>query len=107
MRRYVLLRQSEVRRHKSLYHLRILIDSQLVPMRGTRNLIRAHNSGTTCLRVYVPSQKNDPLCMTYYPYHFVGEVLLHPVYITYTHTHTVAHLISLVFLRNSKNKTKE
>ena len=23
--------------------------------------------------------KNDPLCMTYHPYHFVGEVLLHPV----------------------------
>ena len=27
--------------------------------------------------------KNDPLCMAYHPYHFVGEVLLHPVY---THT---------------------
>ena len=25
--------------------------------------------------------KNHPLCMVYYPYHFVGEVLLHPVYI--------------------------
>ena len=25
--------------------------------------------------------KNDPLCMAYHPYHFVGEVLLHPVYI--------------------------
>ena len=24
--------------------------------------------------------KNDPLCMAYHPYHFVGEVLLHPVY---------------------------
>ena len=24
--------------------------------------------------------KNDPLCMGYHPYHFVGEVLLHPVY---------------------------
>ena len=24
--------------------------------------------------------KDDPLCMTYHPYHFVGEVLLHPVY---------------------------
>ena len=24
--------------------------------------------------------KNDPLCMTYHPYHFVGKVLLHPVY---------------------------
>ena len=23
--------------------------------------------------------KNDPLCMAYHPYHFVGEVLLHPV----------------------------
>ena len=27
--------------------------------------------------------KNDPLCMVYHPYHFVGEVLLHPVYILY------------------------
>ena len=25
-------------------------------------------------------RKNDPLCMTYHPYHFVGEVLLHPVF---------------------------
>ena len=25
--------------------------------------------------------KNDPLCMAYHPYHFIGEVLLHPVYI--------------------------
>ena len=25
-------------------------------------------------------RKNDPLCMAYHPYHFVGEVLLHPVY---------------------------
>ena len=49
-------------------------------VRGARTLIHAHNSGTTCLRVYVPSQKNDPLCMAYHPYHFVGEVLLHPVY---------------------------
>ena len=24
--------------------------------------------------------KNVPLCMAYHPYHFVGEVLLHPVY---------------------------
>ena len=24
--------------------------------------------------------KNCPLCMAYHPYHFVGEVLLHPVY---------------------------
>ena len=24
--------------------------------------------------------KNDPLCMAYHPYGFVGEVLLHPVY---------------------------
>ena len=40
----------------------------------------ARNSQTTCLRVHVPSQKNDPLCMAYHPYHFVGEVLLHPVY---------------------------
>ena len=23
--------------------------------------------------------KNDPLCMAFHPYHFVGEVLLHPV----------------------------
>ena len=23
--------------------------------------------------------KNDPLCMAYHPYHFVGEVLLHAV----------------------------
>ena len=31
--------------------------------------------------------KNDPLCMAYHPYHFVGEVLLHTVYI-YIYTHT-------------------
>ena len=24
--------------------------------------------------------KNDPICMAYHPYHFVGEVLLHTVY---------------------------
>ena len=56
-RGHVLLRQSEGWRHKSLYHLRTLIDGQLVPLRGARTLIHAHNSGTTCLRVYVPSQK--------------------------------------------------
>ena len=32
-------------------------DGQLVPVRGVRTLIHAHNSGTTCLRVNVPSQK--------------------------------------------------
>ena len=48
-------------RHKSLYHLRTLIDGQLVPVRGARTLIYAHNSGTTCLRVYVPSQKLSSL----------------------------------------------
>ena len=58
-----------------------IIDGQLVPVRGARTLIHAHNSGTTCLRVYVPSQKNDHLCMTYHPFHFVGEVLLHPIYV--------------------------
>ena len=42
---------------KSLYHLRTLIDGQLVPLRGARTFIHAHNSGTTCLRVYIPSQK--------------------------------------------------
>ena len=40
----------------------------------------AHNSNdmfaSTCSFI-----KNDPLCMAYHPYHFVGEVLLHPVYI--------------------------
>ena len=29
---------------------------------------------------YMFLHKNDPLCMAYHPYHFVGEVLLHPVY---------------------------
>ena len=57
MRRYVLLQQSEGWRHKSLYHLRTLIDGQLVPVRGAPTLIHEQNSGTTCLRVYVPSQK--------------------------------------------------
>ena len=47
---------SEGWRHKSLYHLRTLIDGQLVPVRGARTWIQAHNSGT-CLRVHVPSQK--------------------------------------------------
>ena len=42
---------------KSLYHLRKLIDGQLVPVRGARTLMHAPNSGTTCLRVYVSSQK--------------------------------------------------
>ena len=56
-RGYVLLRQSEGWRHKSLYHLRILIDGQLVPVHGARTLIHAHNRGTTCFRVHVPSQK--------------------------------------------------
>ena len=57
-----LLRQSDGWRHKSLYHLRTLIDGQLVPVRGARTLIHAHNSGTTCLRVdlCVPSQKMIP-----------------------------------------------
>ena len=35
-------------------------------------------SASTC-----PFTKNYPLCMDYHPYHFVGEVLLHSVYITY------------------------
>ena len=30
---------------------------------------------------YMFLHKKDPLCMAYHPYHFVGEVLLHPVYI--------------------------
>ena len=30
---------------------------------------------------YMFLHKNDPLCMAYHPYHFVGEVLLHPLYI--------------------------
>ena len=57
IRRYVFLRQSEGWRHKSLYHLHTLIDGQLVPVRGACTFIHAHNSGTTCLRVHVPSQK--------------------------------------------------
>ena len=80
MRRYILLRQSEGWRHKSLYHLRTLIDGQLVPVRGGRTLIHSHNSGTTCLRVYVPSQKMILTAWLYHPYHFVGQVLLHSVY---------------------------
>ena len=43
--------------HKSLYHLRTLIDGQLVPVHCALTLIHTQNSGTTCLRVYVPSQK--------------------------------------------------
>ena len=43
--------------HKSLYHLRTLIDGQLVLVCGAHILISAHNSGTTCLRLHVPSQK--------------------------------------------------
>ena len=42
--------------------------------------------------------KNDPLCMAYHPYHFVGEVLLHPVYprnkiVAMTYAPTLVHLI--------------
>ena len=40
---------------------------------------------------YMFLHKNDPLCMTYHPYHFVGEVLLHPVYrAVFTHGPTWA-----------------
>ena len=46
-----------VRARQKSYHLRTLIDGQLVPVRGARTLIHARNSRTTCLRVYVPSQK--------------------------------------------------
>ena len=53
MRRYVLLRQSEGWRHKSLYHLPTLSDGQLVPVRGACTLIHAHNSETTCLRLKI------------------------------------------------------
>ena len=63
-------------------HLRTLINDQLVPVHGARTLVHAHKSGTTCLWVgpICFFTKNDPLCMAYHPYHFVGEALLHPVY---------------------------
>ena len=51
--------------------------------------------------------KNDPLCMAYHPYHFVDEVLLHPIYrVIHEECHSFRELIFHVMLMKKVQMNK-